>query len=119
VKTKKTTRGQSLKRKPRLPALRTVLIYLDNHGMPMAFPNPARVGRRWRIVFESVERKPFHLAFEESPARSGHRNFSSSNSNGMHRRSFEVRSKWRRAPYKYSITVGGRVTDPEIIIEPW
>jgi hypothetical protein len=99
------------------PWRRTVLIYLDE-GRPAAFPDPASVRGGGEVRFEMAGGPGFELEFEKSPVESGRRSFQSKPGYGLRRRNLTVVAPAEPLRLKYSITVDGVTTDPEIIIEP-
>jgi hypothetical protein len=101
----------------RAPWRRTVLIYLQD-GAPAAFPDPATIKGGGELRFEMAGGPGFALEFERSPVESGKRAFESKPGYGLRRRNLTVVAPGDTMRLKYSITVDGVTTDPEIIIEP-
>jgi hypothetical protein len=116
---KRTSRTLSGPARVRAPKERTILVHQDSGGMPAAFPDRAVIAPGGRLTFEAVGDTPFRLVFRESPTEHGDLDFPSAQSGGRHCLGFQVRRRGQTRPYKYSVIIGNRETDPEIIVEPW
>jgi hypothetical protein len=99
------------------PWRRTVVIHIKD-GAPAAFPDEVTIRGGGELRFEMAGGPGFTLDFERSPVESGKRSFESRPGYGLRRCNMTVVAPAEKTHFKYSITIDGVTTDPEIIIEP-